>query len=290
MGTVLSSTTRAKMKLQLVVALCLMAVVAARDNYFERYGYNKVMLSCFGPYVYKEHLEEIVAAEEECRGETMSIGDLPDDGGPTPQEDTAEGSGTGKSLYPYGPLPAYQHGVDLSHQSTVYNPGYKLHHHQAYSGYHHYLQDSGFVGEASMLENSLEKLNSAVGNFTCVLKKRGFVDDNMDILLNNIFKTVYKSVFDVYLKQDLVAGLYQCSYLLQCLPEDRVGSAFPYKLQRLLAFHKCERKARMTACLKQDLRKNIQNFDTSVLPDDGGRTGELEKLLTIIVGVEATED
>ena len=105
-----------------------------------------------------------------------------------------------------------------------------------------------------------------------------------------MFKSIYKSVYDPYLKQDLLAGIYQCSYELQCLPEDRVGSAYPYKLQRLLAFHKCERKARLTACLKQDLRYHFKNFDSTVLPDDNGRTGEIEKIITVLLGAETTED
>ena len=46
----------------------------------------------------------------------------------------------------------------------------------------------------------------------------------------------------------------------------------------------------MTACLKKDLRKNIEDFDLGALPDDGGRTGVLEKLLTVLMGAETLED
>lgn len=75
----------------------------------------------------------------------------------------------------------------------------------------------------------------------------------------------------------------------QCLPEDKVGSALRYKLQRILAFMKCEKKTRLDACLKHDLRQNINRFDLSALPDDGGRTGPLEKLMTILVGAESLD-
>ena len=41
-----------------------------------------MMVGCFGPYAYKQHIEAIVAAEAQCMGETFNMDHLPQDHGP----------------------------------------------------------------------------------------------------------------------------------------------------------------------------------------------------------------
>ncbi|ROT69065.1 hypothetical protein C7M84_012768 [Penaeus vannamei] len=76
-------------------------------------------------------------------------------------------------------------------------------------------------------------------------------------------------------------------------PRGAPRSPIPAQLQRIMAFVKCERRTRLAACFKHDLRRNINQFDLSVLPSGGGggvRPDVIGQLMTILIGSESADD
>ncbi|XP_069991816.1 uncharacterized protein [Penaeus vannamei] len=372
-----------------ILLLCLACVVCGQDDFFDRYGYTKIMQNCFGASVYQEHLQTLLEAQRGCSGRSFAVMHRPsfsynnvqDSDDPFrgfvsttrnrnpfdlnyrpndfqsgfdayPEVDpTPFGSGNsdnyrpGFSQYPqvdptpfgsgnsdnYRPgFPQYPQDTPSSTSRpgfstvtpTTFRPGIPTTlrpgfpstvrpgfpttarpgfstvilsntprpQYPDFSQYPPRNQDTyGFLVDGEQIRTSLYKVESGMGNFTCALQRLSVIDSNLNIIPQNINRLVFERVTDRNLRQDLLSGINFCREMVQCLPEDTVGTALRYKLQRILAFMKCEKKTRLDACLKHDLRQNIQRFDLSALPDDGGRTGPLEKLMTILVGAESLD-
>lgn len=65
----------------------------------------------------------------------------------------------------------------------------------------------------------------------------------------------------------------------------------PMKLQKMLAFLKCDKKTRFSICMKHDFMKKLDFFDTSAILKEGeGDDEAAEKLIHIMWGLEANDD
>ncbi|XP_069167833.1 uncharacterized protein [Procambarus clarkii] len=120
-------------------------------------------------------------------------------------------------------------------------------------GHHHfthapsYRQKRALVVGERDIHRAMLKVEALFGNFTCVLHRLGML----------------------------------------CLPVEQQGSLVPQKLKRLITFVKCEKEARLSACLKHDLRKSVSQVDLGLLPTSGGTTDYLERLLALLVMAES---
>lgn len=65
----------------------------------------------------------------------------------------------------------------------------------------------------------------------------------------------------------------------------------PKKLQKMLAFLKCERKTRLGVCMKHDFMKHLDKFDVSAIQKEGEGEGEVaEKLVHLMWGLDADDE
>lgn len=75
----------------------------------------------------------------------------------------------------------------------------------------------------------------------------------------------------------------------QCLPAGK--SPMPQKLQKMLAFLKCNKKKRFTVCMKHDFKKHLDFFDTSAIQkEDEDDSEAAEKLIHVMWGLENNDD
>ncbi|XP_042890126.1 uncharacterized protein LOC122265043 [Penaeus japonicus] len=340
--------------LRRTILLCLACLVLGQDDFFDKYGYTKIMENCFGASVYEEHLRTLLEAQRGCSGRSFEVMNRPPvtynnvqfsdnsyrgyapgnrernpfdlnyrpnefqsgfvvypEVNPTPNESgtfNRPGYRPGLSQYPQvtqtstnrPAFPSFQVTPTTTRPRfpTTIRPGFSTVISSSttrpqppnYSPYPSPTQDSyDFLVDGDRIRTSLAKVEAGIGNLTCALHRLSVIDRDLNIIPQNINRLVFERVTDRDLRQDLLDGINFCREMVQCLPEDRVSTALRYKLQRILAFMKCEKKTRLDACLKHDLRRNINRFDLSALPDDGGRSGHLEKLMTILVGSESLD-
>ncbi|XP_071516611.1 uncharacterized protein [Panulirus ornatus] len=147
---------------------------------------------------------------------------------------------------------------------------------------------AGVLGPGEILE-AKNMAESLLGNLTCVLNKLGVVNNQLEINYDGVMTNVFNMPVDFPLKNDLISSIEHCRDLT-CLPVEKQQRPEPHQLQRLMAFLKCEKEARLMACLKHDLRKSLVNLDLSGLQDDGGRSDPLEKLLSLLVSAKSANE
>ncbi|KAG7155812.1 uncharacterized protein LOC121854505 [Homarus americanus] len=153
-----------------------------------------------------------------------------------------------------------------------------------------FRQKRALVLGRSEIQDAMKKVLALVGNFTCVLTRLGVVNKELDINFEGLATNVFNQPVAVPLKNDLISAIEYCRDMALCLPLEKQQSAVPHQLQRLKAFIKCEKEERLSACLKHDLRKNVHRVDLSLLPNNGGRTDDLETLFSLLVGAESANE
>ncbi|KAG0729775.1 hypothetical protein GWK47_029650 [Chionoecetes opilio] len=104
---------------------------------------------------------------------------------------------------------------------------------------------------------------------------------NQESFVNHYFWTTE----DDYLKTDLIKNIYFCKEASDGLPLERDHSPLHARLHRLMFFLKCEKKKRLAACLKHDLRANLDD-DLSGLPGSDSRREAVSEVLALLVGAD----
>ncbi|XP_063591480.1 uncharacterized protein LOC134768591 [Penaeus indicus] len=258
-----------------VIILGVIGAAAAQDDFFETYGYTKAIANCLGDDIYYGYLGEVASAERQCNGYQPNFGNIL----PTSPTFTAIVNTLGvPGAFPTGSFPGQVYYAGLQPPTVA--------------GKKKRQAGQGPIFDAVALSDAIGKVQTAIGNFTCVLRLLNVIDDNFNINYQqsvNIYNTVVR---DPNLRNDLITGISFCRDFSTCLPVEKLGSPIPVQLQRIMAFVKCERRTRLAACFKHDLRRNINQFDLSVLPSGGGgvRPDVIGQLMTILIGSESTDD
>ncbi|XP_063591325.1 uncharacterized protein LOC134768429 [Penaeus indicus] len=251
--------------LRLVVLLT--AVCAVLGGSFEtKYGYSKVMTNCFGEDLYYGWYKQVFKAMKECYGkETV----LPMHGASDMEDESEEN---------YGNQPVF---VILNAEEQ----GQKFPLRFAFAQ----RQKREALYDAPVLKKMVSKMKAKIGNFTCVMKKMNYVDEDFNIEYDNMKKEIQDLGLEDELADDLMEGIDICKDFTQCLPTGT--SPMPMKLQKMLAFLKCDKEARFSICTKHDFMKKLDYFDTSAILEEGeGDDEAAEKLIHIMWGLEASDD
>ncbi|XP_064108946.1 uncharacterized protein LOC135217157 [Macrobrachium nipponense] len=270
----------------------------AQDAFFEKYTYAKTMSECFGNSAYEEYLLRIANAKRECGYNPVNFYE------PRPTYDDRRYPNTGQTNRPFFTTPTappinFQGGYPSTFSSytpfkgntpDISGNGFALNFLNKPTGKQtlrrfSYSQRQLYDSEA--IQMALRQIGDSLRNFTCVFGQLRLIDQRLNIDYDTMINNYYNSQIDNQLREDLISGINYCRELVSCMPEDK--SPVSFELQRLMAFARCERKTRLSACLRRDLRNNLQHFDVSALPDDGQRTSDIEKLLTILVGQESLD-
>nr|XP_053626196.1 uncharacterized protein LOC128684084 [Cherax quadricarinatus] len=146
------------------------------------------------------------------------------------------------------------------------------------------------VWDSHLLGHSFSVVNAALSNLTCVAASVNAIDGDLNIKFDSFFNYYNTRPVDQLLRADLADGVNFCRAFTECLPVEKLKTPLPWKLQRFLAFLKCERKLRLASCFKHDLRSNLAYFDLSALPDEGGRSSGIDVLMTVLVGADSVDD
>ncbi|XP_068201912.1 uncharacterized protein [Palaemon carinicauda] len=275
-----------------VLLLATASLTLAQDAFFEKYTYAKTMSECFGNSAYEEYLLRIANAKRAC-----GYSSYPPYTQRPPYYNDARYPYPGSTSRPFFttvssrpisfPNPAYPtsfNGRVTPNNGFAVNFLKKSNGKQALQR-NQYSQRQLYDSEA--IQMALRQIGDSLRNFTCVLGQLQLVDQRLNIDYDMMINNYYNSRIDSELREDLISGLYYCRELVSCMPEDK--SPISLEVQRLMAFAKCEKKTRLSACLRRDLRNNLHQFDISALPDDGQRTTDVEKLLTILIGQDSLD-
>ncbi|XP_068202390.1 uncharacterized protein [Palaemon carinicauda] len=285
-----------------VILLSLAAVAMAQEEFFEKYTFTKVMANCLGEDVYYDYLAKVGIAQRECQQFPVSSLHTVD-----------------YTYYSNLGYPVNTGGHALYNQFPTHYLGASQQHHgipQTYPQYH-YLQKRQAEGDSTevadepavvdepaahaapakqpffdqyYLLDSVNKIMASLSNYTCTLHKLGLIDEYLNLHATNYVEQYNQLPISDGLKEDLADGINHCVQLTYCLPLDRLKSPLPLNLQYLLMAMKCEKETRVDACFKEDLRKNINEFDLSLFPEDDTEESKLNKLSAIVMEADSINE
>ncbi|XP_027211774.2 uncharacterized protein [Penaeus vannamei] len=251
--------------LRLVVLLTAVCAVFG-DSFAKKYGFSKVMTNCFGEDNYYGWSKMVFKAVKECYGEETV---LPMHGAPDMEEESGDN---------YGNQPVF---VILNAEGQEQKFPLRFAFAQR--------QKREALYDAPVLKKMVSKVKAKIGNFTCVMKKMNYVDEDFNIDYDYMKQEIQDLDLNDELKADLMEGIDICNDFTQCLPAGK--SPMPQKLQKMLAFLKCNKKKRFTVCMKHDFKKHLDFFDTSAIQkEDEDDSEAAEKLIHIMWGLENNDD
>ncbi|XP_068201876.1 uncharacterized protein [Palaemon carinicauda] len=299
-----------------VIFLFLAAIALAQDAFFDKYSFTKTMASCFGEDLYYDYLARTGIAQRECL--QLPVSNLH-------RLDFSQYPQYGYPLHfggdsNYVPFPSYHQGYSHS--------GYSHGGSHAYQRFQYRKKRKAGEGNTVVEEppqnpeveqpkherqilkaqiqtpqppkspyfdrfyllDSVNKIMAALSNYTCTLHKLRFIDEFLNLRTNQIISDYGKLPISHSFQKDLIEGVYYCRDLTYCLPLDKSKSPLPLNLQRLLMYKKCEKETRINACFKEDLRRNVHEFDLSLFPHDEAFESKLNKLSAIVVGVDSLNE
>ncbi|XP_063614644.1 uncharacterized protein LOC134787761 [Penaeus indicus] len=264
-------------------ATVLLAVVyssLAHDSFAEKYAYTKVMTNCFGEEKYYNWTKEVFQAVKQCYNAEINLPEKDESGESSEEESKEAFSGSPMFLQVFF-SPQEQDGDQ--DRKFPFNLPFK-----AISQ----RQKREVMYDGPLLKKMIEKVKAKVSNFTCVLKKMKMVDDEFNLDYEEMIKVRKEIPVDDAMKNELVKTINHCKKFTKCLPLEDSGSPMPKKLQEIVVFAKCEKKARLKACMKLDLQKHLAEFDLSDFSEAGEASeGEkAEKLLHLLWGFDNKDD
>merc|ERR1712142_770778 len=255
--------------LRAIIVLTAVCAVLGEDSFVKKYGYSKVMANCFGEELYYEWAKGVFMAKKECKHED----------GSAMEEEEEEDSAVANR---FGNQPVF----------LVYNPQGQAQAQQfpfKFFAQRQKRDDHVPMYDAPLLKKMKMKVKAKVSNFTCVMKKMNYVDEDFNIKYDEAIEELKEFPISKALKDDMVEGVEHCREFIKCLPMDE--SPMPKKLKEIVAFIKCDKKARLGICMKHDLMKYLGEFDLSGSKLEDKEEGEVaEKLLHLLWGVEAKDD
>ncbi|XP_066955794.1 uncharacterized protein [Macrobrachium rosenbergii] len=296
-----------------VILLPLAAFALGQNDFFEKYTFTKVMANCFGEEVYYNYLALVSAAQKECQQlPVSSLGSIgyPPFGHqpgyphyiPPPTNNIGYGVPQAYPQYPQVPLnfPQYP-SVPPTYQQHRPIP-------QGVPQYHYVKKRDSEASKASTpsavtvpppkkpffdkyyLLDAVNKITASLSNYTCVLNQIGLIDEYLNLDVEHYVTQFQHAPISKELKKDLADGIYYCRDLTYCMPLDRLKSPLPLNLQRLLMAMKCEKEVRTDACFKEDIRKNIDDFDLSLFPKDDTQENKINRLAAIVMEADSLNE
>ncbi|XP_042890127.1 uncharacterized protein LOC122265044 [Penaeus japonicus] len=238
------------------------------------------MTNCLGEEQYYGWSKEVFRAAKECYGEEINLPEADEEEAAEEEEDTSPLAGWNRfnqqPVYLYYPSQAQGQRFPFNFPYQVISQ----------------RQKREALYSAPILKKMAYKVKAKVSNFTCVMKKLNYMDDDFNIDYEKSAEALKQLDINENLKEDLLMGMDKCKELTTCLPLEKFGSPMPVKLQRAIALNKCWKKARLSVCMKQDLMKYLSEFDLSAFPamEDADEESKAEKLMLILWGVEAKDD
>lgn len=248
--------------------ILLTAVCGALGNGFaKKFGFSKAMTSCLGEDVYYGWRNHVLQAVMACGAEETLL---------PPFEELED---------------ELQSGEDHADQPVTESLGQD-----------EKSQESNFsstqtpkrepVFGAAVLKQMAKKVEAKLSNITCILKKLNYLEEdfdvNYDFLREELEISELFATLDGGVKADLIAALDYCQEYEY--PENP-ASPMPKKLQKIVAFLKCERRTRLHVCMKRDVLKNLDDYDLSDLQREGESEAEVaEKVLHLMWGLEADDE
>ncbi|KAK7081165.1 hypothetical protein SK128_007560 [Halocaridina rubra] len=293
------------MMIFVVLHFAMVIGVCSQEEFYKKYAFTKVMTECLGSEVYYGYLQQVANARRECGIEAMRLRDrvpitrvftpinfnipeVPQVNNviPTSFSSIFPTSRPGIRTFGRGTTPSTT--VTSIFETTESVPVLGIDLDVPFGPRIQSLrQKRAIVYSYEDIHEAQMRVEEMIGNFTCVLKRLGVISNdlalNFDSLINNIFTLPITGT----LQRDLVVSLENCRDKTLCFPVEKLRSPVPHQLQRLIEFVKCEKEGRFAACLKHDLRKNLDQFDLKHLPRFAPGSDDAETLLSLLVGAES---
>lgn len=151
-------------------------------------------------------------------------------------------------------------------------------------------QEREVLYSSELLKKMVKKVKVKVGTLMCVMRKFEYIDEDLNLNLTYINSLVENhSPFDAALIKDYVDFTNKCGEVPKCVEDE--NSPIPIEAQRVIAFLKCEKEGRLKVCMKADLRKHMNEYDLSGLPEfEGDEDEKVEKLLHVLRGADPGYD
>ncbi|XP_066955824.1 uncharacterized protein [Macrobrachium rosenbergii] len=260
----------------------------AQKEFYKKYAFTKVMSECLGGNVYYAYLQQVANARRECEVQSLFIHSRM----PIPNLFSSSDFG-------FSHVPNVISTTASPFPSTFGTP-------RSTTGVRTLItREPPPLSLFGDVEVPLVTLTSDLPfgpRLPAFRQKRGLIDlyprsfliclllqvnENLDINYDGLSHNMASLPVPPGLKTDLLASINVCKDLVTCLPLDQRRTLVPHQLERLIAFVRCEKDARFTACLKNDLRRNLDQFGLNLLPRFPGGSEDTETLLNLIVKAES---
>jgi len=119
---------------------------------------------------------------------------------------------------------------------------------------------------AELLKKMLMKVKTKVSNFTCVMQKMDYVNEDFSLNLKWQKDELDTMPMDASLVKDLKRAIDVCNDISDCKLEHST-SPMPKEIQKIVKHMNCEKKHRFMACVKADFKNYLDLFDLSGYPD-----------------------
>ncbi|XP_064108951.1 uncharacterized protein LOC135217162 [Macrobrachium nipponense] len=281
------------------IVVILPHFVVGIDRFIEKYTFAKAMSQCFGSHAYLRYRARIKEAQRACRGRRLGAinGDfvlkpmlsatapplidslelVSDDGPPSSSPGTRVAALKSDSQGLQGE--EFKGSFVREMLFTATDEVMRLRQRQQQSP-----KLNIFSGVD--LASATTKLRESIYDFACVLQRMEMIDEFFNVNYLTVLNTfIDNNEIDYRLADDLRDGINQCREAEKCLPED--GSVMPQDIRRLMKFIACERRTRLEACFRHDLRQNLHRYDLEALPNaKGKRTNYLVKVMAVVMGTD----
>ncbi|XP_063862954.1 uncharacterized protein LOC135102114 [Scylla paramamosain] len=266
----------------------LAAALAHEDTFLDKYAFTKVMQHCLGTANYHRQLREVRRAKLTCLG--------------YPQNTFLTTSGhhfyfysdqrtkrvvtsfhprdPNKDIYYNSPLTPRLSFPTSDHSTTTSATSLQQPNQVA----------GGPLWDADTLARAAAHLNAALSNFTCVLVSINAIDEELRVKQDSFVNHYYLTIPNDQLKIDLIQNIYYCYEASEGLPLERDHSPLHARLHRLMFFLKCEKKKRLAACLKHDIRANLDQYNLSGIPGSGFGPDAADEVLALLVGADGIKN
>ncbi|XP_066955795.1 uncharacterized protein [Macrobrachium rosenbergii] len=140
------------------------------------------------------------------------------------------------------------------------------------------------------LLDAVNTITASLSNYTCVLHKLGFIDQYLNLRVDNYIQHFNRKPISQELKKDLADGITYCRDLTYCLPLERLKSPLPLNLQRLLLATKCEKDEDRRPASKRRTSGRTSTNSTSLFPKNDTQESKLNKLSAIVMEADSLDE
>jgi len=249
--------------LRIATILCLVGLAMSGgmggEAMMKKYGYMKIMASCFGEEKVMEWKMGMKAASDKCKGmdvqQTLTniqamLKSMRKYYAPTRQA---------QQQPLYVPVPVYVNQQQPFQQFQQFPQGFRT------------KRSAGWDLSPEGIEKMKHKMMSKISNMTCIMKEMNIIDADNQPKYEYFESEINELAVDQRLKDDLLEAMDMCRDFAMCLPVEKANTPIKRELGTAMGFMKCMNMKKAMVCMMNDFRKMapMMGFEGDINSSEG---------------------